>query len=1831
MIDERYTNSPDNRMMAPLNRHSAFSHANERGKIIARSLLIGILFTFLLTCIELGLFWIINPNHVLGTGVTHQFSALLTLPVHTPLLWLIPLIELAGTTVAAFMATRPLALRAYLRDVLAEQEHYRAWHTSLAALAQAYSTPVTYYQHTPDTTDLSNPSNSSNPSNMPDPDLQAQARTVSLFNVLQQQESHLLLLGDTGAGKTLALHLYLWEIARQGWTRVRNRGKIPVYIPLQDYSVFLLAAIKESAGHASNSPEVTERATLLDFLYETNLPGMHHLRPHLNTLLKQGRLELLCDGLDDVDSAYQAQISRQLANLMMITQDRFVITARETDFSGSPPLVDLVDGGFTARAVILPLSPQAIRECVEQFVEEQDNGWHYTAGQLMQILTASRLRYLCTNPLLLFTLLKIIEATGIDRMQILDTRGRLLQAYVMQRIAHERQQSLWNTETPPAAEDIIRFLSMVACAARWSGTSNAIQLLPPGSRVQNGSEHEVDQMLAEKLLAWLDEHSAHSAFSVEQLPGTFDQPAVEVLLRFAQRAALININVEGMLSFRHEMIAAYFSAEYFLALDSAETADSNRPVSTSPVTQQFLTDDAQWSAVVALWAGLLDDPIDLAESFIALGVPGQNVLPALAFSLICAGVAWQLPQSNTAQNIQSTQNTQDIQNLQLPVRIVNGMTAIVRNATTREQFAQLFTRCADEGAQEIYRSLLSLLTVESIEEFLQLCDRAIVSDLLFTQLIETADILVYDTYVKRLSRVLGMLGGIVVARASELSQRAPSRSLRLRAAAINILGGTHDAGAVAPLIARLNDNVPFIVDRAVHALIRLGPALSLQSIAQVIENPASGAQAHRAALTILERFLSDKTTKNLAAVKVGGDPTEPQAQSLYNVRILHTIIATLAAPYASEPAIQQLAKDILIRLGQNSNGRMHPAGTQPNVQPASTAYALVGLLTRYLSSNDSTMVRNAMQVLEQIGDDATPTLLDQLNQQNQQLPETVRVRMVEVLRTIHDSRALPALLRLVADPSLLVQQEVALALDAYQPDSIGGLIDLVLTGNDDMVAEKAAHLLGDMGRPTVEPIMHSLSQLTPAISTQMDTRRIRLLIYVLERIHDARAIPVLVRMLMTVQPEPLLAIAVIHALSQFQDAQVVAQIVPPLIATLEQSNPQIYEEAIDALSQLGDLAFRDLIAALDIGQETVATSRVRRAILGMNPFPAERLLTALQQSDRGATHRAFQIQQILAILRAQGAEAAQVMVKHLFDNDSRLRAYIRYALSEMPAAIVVPALLEVLDNDAWREGIAELLLNYPEAIPPLVALLGDIVRGDAALAILPRYGAKVLPALVSALDDASLMVQEQGQAIIVALVRQDSSVLPLVVHLFAAALPLRAHEALLEVLTNELADVAVLALLDGLEDAYLIEDVSLALARLANKRLSQAAVFQGLLDALRNEERRRGAETALIKIGGPVVQPVGALITDPDQEVAAAAQRILGAIGVPALSFIWAAHGDTTNRARREAAMNVFHDMPTDVIKDALVELLSSELADDMSMALSLLVERIHDESALPSANQEMVPTLLEYVQIHEGERISMRIAALLMLLGGESVVNHIIQILYDHPEEYLYPEQLLSILLFLRRQSEGMLEGLLNDPQAPTLLRAEAIALLGMMGHVKDVVDYAQSLSTYGLLPGRTTILHPDQLTIALRALGSLLMSGSWDVTTLNEMRRSSREGTPQHELYSVLLGWRNEPELANLQNTLQNERDSHRRELMTLTARIVSDQDQIADLENQLIQIREEHGQRSDELYQTTQEREAFRGRFDQATREKYALQDQVAQLQENNLQLVRELEALREAKGK
>ena len=511
-------------------------------------------------------------------------------------------------------------------------------------------------------------------------------------------------------------------------------------------------------------------------------------------------------------------------------------------------------------------------------------------------------------------------------------------------------------------------------------------------------------------------------------------------------------------------------------------------VQSSAPSQELLANTGYWSEPVALWAGLMDNSMQLAERFAVpenvgqppvAGQPGY-LLQALALSLICIGVSWTPPRAEFQQETV------------ISGRLATMLANVMQDSALREEMAGIFTRCAEEGAQEIYQSLIPLLMIKGIEEFLVLLDKNIVPGLLFAYLSESADILAYEAQVKHLCRLLWRFGPVAVDYAAQLSRPLPGRSIRLRAAVINILGGTQDQTAVEPLIARLADTEQFIVDRAINALMRLGPEISVARLLQELENHTPGRfthQVHRAILSILEQFLAGRDAKKKIST--------PQYQ-----RILEPIVLVLSSNYATEPEIQQRARELLVRLAVE----VRASGLQDQIlesdREGGGSALVVCMLIKYLSSGDEMMSRNVIWVLQEIGPVATPYLLEQVHQQP---AEIVRVGIVEILKNVRDPRALPDILHLVADPSPHVQQQITAALHAYSPESIPGLIELVLSEVNESVSERAANILGDMGNKVVVPVSQALSPIVPG--------RTRLLVQVLDQVHDARAIPSLITLL----------------------------------------------------------------------------------------------------------------------------------------------------------------------------------------------------------------------------------------------------------------------------------------------------------------------------------------------------------------------------------------------------------------------------------------------------------------------------------------------------------------------------------------------------------------------------------------------------------------------------------------------------------------------------------------------------------------------------------------------
>ncbi len=1703
---------------------------------LLRSILIGVVCTLLLTLLTIAVVVLLNPFGVVGKVGTFplRFSATLALPSSAPATLLLPAGELLLFSLLAFFGARPFALWRYLRAAHQAQQEYSAIYTPLMALPTIRQTAALYLDE--DETPL----------------LDSQEQRVSLLDLIGQQDTHQLILGVPGAGKTMALRMFQYNASQNPQGSLFSNARIPVYIPMKNYSLFLK---KYHGSLSAQEAEEGAQGLLFSYLVQSDLPGMRYLGAHLAQLLQQGRLLLLCDGLNEIDSNYLAQVSEELVELMRTTSNRLVMTCREVDYREQPDFVALVSAGQATCVTIFPLQAEQVYQFVERYVEEQSGQWRHTAGQIIQVIDRSRLRYHCTNPMMLYTLMEIIDKIGVERGKQIDTRGRLLREYVTQLLLREQSQPRWSRGAPDE-ESMVTFLSEVASAARWAHDRNAI-----GLRISSSSSSPEElhgklnfAELADELQFWLDEHPAQGPFALPETEMERSAHDMQLLLQFALSAGLIDISPGGVLSFRHELIAEYFVAEYFFAV-------SPRNLSSAPAIREELLDDVgRWSEPIAIWAGLLDHPDTLAERFAQLGLENRAyILPALALGLICIGVLWTPPQAEVQHPVV------------LPTSMEEALAYAVRNRAAREELARIFTRCAEEGGQEVYRSLLPLITVEGIDDLLVLLDQNVVPELLFTHLQDAVDNIAFETQVRRLTRVLGRFGPVVVERAAQLSLPAPERSSRLRAAVINVLGGSNDARAVEPLLARLRDAEQVIVERATNALIRLGPTLTLTRLLQELEqhsNDPLTPRVHHAVLLVLGRFLDER------------DP-QRQLSSLQYQHVLERVLPVLTSNYAAEPEVQQQAQGLLIRQGRASE----ETGTQNRRWEM-----VITMLLSYLPMQNEGTGRNVVHVLQEIGKPAVPYLLDLLNAPS----DLVRIRVVEVLKVSPDERALEPLLHRIDDPAPAVAQQVSEALRIYAPDSIPGLLQHVVHGESVAVAERAARILTSIGESAVEPILHVLFDALP--------ERALLLVQVLELLRDSRALPALMLLLQQEQSSPLLSVTLIRTLGQFREERVVLS----LLSVLSASNPLIYEEAVTALSQLGDVALPELLQALDTQQNATLLQRIRRAILGMTPFPGERLIEAWEGSSRQLG------EQVMLILTQQGSDAAYALVQQMLHPDEQVRGYIAQAIERTPGAVIVPPLLESLYAASMRRAASNFLLRFPdEAIPLLVGLLGERERGESAAVLLPQFGPVILRPLLEAFEEQNSTAREQAQRVMLTLVQQSGQpqeIVREIMQLFTPTPPARTRESLISLLSVELADISIPVLLEGLEDARLLEEVAETFTRLAGKPAYQSAVLDNLLSALYTEERRSGAELTLVRIGkeigGAVVVRVGELITEQNPLVASAAKRILRDIGVNALPFIWTAQSDRHNPARRTAAVEIFRSMPSDVVKDELVALLVGDSRDDIAMAVSLLLERIHDETRQGYTKQVMVPELIEYVQTHSVESTNLRIIALLLLLGEQAVHEHLLQALDEFPQ---HGKQLVYLLLLFSDKTHRLLLDVFKDPDTSPELRADLASILTMGTQEKapdEVVQYAQNTHKYGLTKSLSTILMPEKLTLSLRALGGLLASGSWHTRKLLQLRDASDSNDANRELYNVLLGWRYTPQITMLENDLKTQSETFKTELVALTGRIVAEQQRAQGLEEELEKIRLEHGFRGDELKQALQERDSLRVNLDKQTRENNTL---------------------------
>jgi hypothetical protein len=270
-----------------------------------------------------------------------------------------------------------------------------------------------------------------------------------------------------------------------------------------------------------------------------------------------------------------------------------------------------------------------------------------------------------------------------------------------------------------------------------------------------------------------------------------------------------------------------------------------------------------------------------------------------------------------------------------------------------------------------------------------------------------------------------------------------------------------------------------------------------------------------------------------------------------------------------------------------------------------------------------------------------------------------------------------------------------------------------------------------------------------------------------------------------------------------------------------------------------------------------------------------------------------------------------------------------------------------------------------------------------------------------------------------------------------------------------------------------------------------------------------------------------------------------------------------------------------------------------------------------------MVPELLAFVQSHRMGKMNLRIIALLLLLGEQAFFDHLLDALAKNSQP---DRQFLYILLLLSDRSQKVLQDAFEDPDTAQSLRTELAAILGLLRAPKNITDYAQRMSLYGLVKNYQQIVQPEKLAISLRALGGLLASGQWNTRRLVEMRDKSADDDPARELFNVLLGWRYEPLIAQIEEDMEVQRENFKKKILLLTEKIMEEQKRAQGLETELEKLKEEHGIRGDELQKIMRDRDNLRANVSKLSKENTDLNSTLEQTTKARNTLSAQLERLK-----
>ncbi|HQP71245.1 MAG TPA: HEAT repeat domain-containing protein, partial [Methanoculleus sp.] len=349
--------------------------------------------------------------------------------------------------------------------------------------------------------------------------------------------------------------------------------------------------------------------------------------------------------------------------------------------------------------------------------------------------------------------------------------------------------------------------------------------------------------------------------------------------------------------------------------------------------------------------------------------------------------------------------------------------------------------------------------------------------------------------------------------------------------------------------------------------------------------------------------------------------------------------------------------------------------------------------------------------------------------------------------------------------------------------------------------------------------------------------------------------------------------------------------------SIESSSISIADEPPASRSE--SLSDDDLIRMLGFeeGDLGPALDELEPAGIGLqDDRPVESLIEDLMSDDGMVRRRAVEA------VAERGADAVDPLIHALAQADKSRRWCIADALA-MVGEDAIPALVAALGDDEAQIGAATTLVRMGgPAVPPLIQALADDdeeVRFGARYA-LREIGDEALPSLIEALDAPERRIRNTAAAILRDLGWTPPDTAASIRCLIAeeAWLDLAAYgetaiEPLIQILRSrdkglwwnaartlgEIGEAAIGPLIDLMQQA---DDEVRPLAAMALAEIGAAGI-DPLIRMLENPDIRSTAAEALVRIGEPAAEACIQSLNTADGEIESALREILCAIGDPAI------------------------------------------------------------------------------------------------------------------------------------------------------------------------------------------------------------------------------------------------------------------------------------------------------------------------------------------------------------